>query len=423
MTASSKQILIHKDGATCPITSGTIQGLTQGQIGFFTPGGTVITTGGSAVDFMVAQGPVSGAQPRVSNVIKAGTALYITKKAYAAATAQVFKAGYQGSGSLNINFVQDGTYELKVMDLTTNTPPFPTSTAVVPTANLANQNPVMVADLVAGATNSQLLVNPALNAGQFAFVTVLSDITSVQAVTGNTGSEVNVTGTVTNGSAIVTLSAAFSGTGATTLAGGDWIRIGHATATTSPVYQILSVSSTTVTLTRPFVGTSASSVALGAILSANYPTTNSLAGFAVTITGNYFTGTNWYETIPNKMGFVACGQDLTGTPVSITTNFAAGSGSVSQVSKFENEELGYLGAENRIWFPYPNDVYAAQNVGSAAGYDLYTIGYNGIFSDKSAQGLYRNEPMELTIAVTNGTTVTTFETLIKEVTGISAFTS
>lgn len=416
MTASSKQILIHKDGATAAVQSGTIQGLTQGQIGFFKPDGTIILVGDNAeTDFVIAQGPVTGAQPRVSNVIAKGSAVYIRKKAYAALTKQVLIAGYQGSGSLNLNFVTDGTYELKVMNMTTNTPPFPTSTAVVPTANLAGQNPVMVADLVAAEANSQLLINPEINSGQYAFVEVLSNITSVQVVAAGPA---NVTGTVTNGSAIVTLSAVPT----TAVGAGDWLRIGHATATTSPVYKIASLVGTTLTLTRPFVGTSASGVALGAVLSANYPTTSSLAGLKVTITGNYFAGTNWYETIPNKMGFVACGQDLTGTPVSITTNFANGSGSVAQVSKIENEALGYLGAENRIWFPYPNDVYAAQNVGSAAGYIVYTIGYDNQFSDKSGQGLSRVEPLELYVAITDGTTVTNFENTLQDVTGLTLVT-
>jgi hypothetical protein len=418
MTASSKQILIHKQSATCPVTSGTIQGLTQGQIGVFSPAGTVLTGTPGTSDFVVAAGPITGAQPRVSNVIAKGSAVYLNKKVYAAGTNQVFVAGYQGTGSLNINFVTDGTYELKVMNMTTNTPPFPTSTAVVPTFNLAGQNPVMVADLVAAASNSQLLINPDLNGGQYAFVDVLSDITSVQLVDATSPTPVNITGTVTNGSTILTLSASAVG-GTTAIAAGDWIRIGSATAKTSPVYQIASVSTTTVTLTRPFVGTSASAVALGAVLSANYPTTASLAGLKVTITGDYFPGTNWYETIPNKMGFVACAQDLTGTPVSITTNYSAGSGSVAQVSKIENEALGYLGAENRIWFPYPNDVYAAQNVGSAAGYIVYTIGYNTQFGDKSAQGLYRVEPEELYLAVVTGTSVGTLETLLASVTGLS----
>ena len=64
--------------------------------------------------------------------------------------------------------------------------------------------------------------------------------------------------TVTNGSDVVTASGASHN-----VAVGDYLRIGHATATTSPIYKVIAVSTNDFTLDQPYQGATDSGVAAG----------------------------------------------------------------------------------------------------------------------------------------------------------------
>jgi len=375
------------------------------------------TTAGS-IPFFYGQGVPVGRNPRLSPIIKAGAVKSITKKGYTVPVQPVMIVGYQGSGSNNINFLaasgsQTVSYGIKIENLITLAPPFPKAYSQYTLRNgtVAYNNPVWVVDQLAKDLNQQLSVLPTIDGGQFALVDVLSNLTSVQLVT---SAPANITGTVTNNSNILTLSASAVG-GTTASAAGDWIRIGSATATTSPVYQIANVSTTTVTLTRPFVGTSASSVALGAILSANYPTTSSLAGLKISVTGSYFSANNYAAGKLNMMVNVPLLDQLAGTPEFVSTAMVYGSGTYNEVLKKEMQALGDIGVENRIWMPLPNDTYAVPGT----GYIGYSIYYENPVSDKSAQGQGRMEPGMLDIYIVDSTTVTNFEAALAAVSGVA----
>jgi hypothetical protein len=415
-------VLVHKSGESLGSQAANPSAIVDGALALYNGDTAAVlsatyTTSG-AIPFFYARGVVAGRNPRLSPIIKAGAVKSITKKNYAAPVQPIEVVGYTGSGSNSINFIAASgsstvAYGIKIENLITLAPPFPKAYAQYTLRNgvTAYNNPVWVCDQLTKDLNQQLSVMPSIDGGQFAFVDVLSNLTSVQLVT---SAPANITGTVTNGSNILTLSASAVG-GTTAIAAGDWIRIGHATTATSPVYQIASVSTTTVTLTRPFVGTSASSVALGAILSANYPTTSSLAGIKISVTGSYFTANSYAAGKLNTMINVPLMDTLAGTPITVTQAMVYGSGTYNEVLKKEMQSLGDIGVENRIWMPLPNDTYA-DPAGTYIGYSIY---YENSVADKSAQGQGRVEPGMLNIYVISGTTVTNFEAALAAVSGVA----
>lgn len=420
MAIPAKTVLIGKTAVALATGTTTITGLSDGQIGIFNPTGTIQTTGSQ--DIILASGAASGRNPRLTKIIRKGTTTAIYKRVYANPANQVWNIGYVGSGAATNNFVlptasYNPAYGLKVQNMSTIYPPFPTVYAqYTHKYGATNQNPLYVADQLALDLNNQLLVNSTTaSGGQYAYVDVLTNLTLATApfTAGGTA-----TVAYTNGSPTVVFTDSGTSTSfAAGLAAGCWIRIGSS-ATTDPVYQISSVVNTsatvtTVTLTRPFVGTSVTAGALTTIkvgASASIlPASDTLVGFRVTVAGNLFTSNNWAETKPNTMVNVVCTDNLASTVRSIGTSYLDGVGTVAQISKMERESMGYIGAENRTQLPYANDEYATAYAAAAAltspptaGYTVYTILVNETFSGHSAQGLQKNEPYHVELCVNSG---------------------
>jgi hypothetical protein len=389
-------------------------------------------------------GVPSGRNPRISPVIKAGAVKNVEFKSYTPTVQPVLIAGYQGSGVLTLNFLAASgsttvPYGIKIENLVTNVPPFPKAYAqftLTASKGAANQNPVYVADQLVKDLNSQLTIMPTIDGGQFGLVDVLSDITLATApATGGT-----VTVAYTNGSNVLTLTGTTLAHAAGLVAG-CWIRIGGS-ATTSPVYQIASVSAaggttTTVTLTRPFVGTTVTAGAIGTVnvgaSAAVLPTSSSLAGIKVTVTGNYFTANNYAASKPNTNVNIPLLDTLAGTPITVSQALVYGSGSANYVLNQEFQSLGNLGVENRIWMPLPNDTYATTNIGTGAeastpnnGFTVITLYYENSVADKSAQGQGRMEDGSLDICINNyqsGTTAQTMTNLVAMIASITGLPS
>ena len=433
----SKHVLIQKTGTTVTVASANPSLLADGTLAIYNGDtGAVLaatyTTSGT-IPFFVAQGAASGRNPRLSPTIKAGAVSSIVKKRYAAPVQPIYNIGYAGSGVLTINFLAaSGTstvpYGVKVENLVANVPPFPKAYAqftLTAAMGSANQNPVYVLDKLAKDLNQQLSVTPSIDGGQFALVDVLSDITLATAAATGT----SVTYAVTNNSDTLVITDTVALTNGTALVAGCWIRIGGSAAT-YPIYQIKSVTvtSTTVTtvvLTRPFVGTTATGVAIANLkvgsATSVLPTSASLAGLKVSVTGSYFT-TNAYAAGKLNMNVnIPVLDTLSGTPITNSTAGVYGSGTVDQVTKDEMSALGNLGVENRIWMPLPNDLYAAAY--NNAGYMAYTFNYNNLVKDYSAQGMNRSEPGTLTVYIDDAATITNWEAAILAVTGLSALTT
>ena len=424
----AKQVLVHKTSSTLLATGANPSVITDGQIAIYNgdTNAAVSSAVGLIPSFYVAQGVPTGRNPRLSPIIKAGAVKSITKKAYTAPVQPIEIIGYTGSGANSINFIAASgsstvPYGIKIENMVTLAPPFPKvySQYTLRQGVTAVNNPVWVADQLVKDLNQQLSVMPSIDGGRFALVDVLSDITLATApATGGTP-----TVAYTDGSATLVITSGSTLTNAAGLAAGCWIRIGGSAAT-NPIYQIASVTATstlitTVVLTRPFVGTSVTAGAIGTVMvgasAAVLPTTSSLAGIKIAVTGSYFTANSYAAGRLNTMINVPLMDTLAGTPITLTVPMVYGSGTYNEVLKKEMQALGDIGVENRIWMPLPNDTYAVSGV-EYIGYSIY---YENPVTDQSAQGIARVEPGTLDIYVVNGTTVTTFDSVLASITGVA----
>jgi hypothetical protein len=436
----AKHVLVNKTGAS--VDSSTVlvaapsspAALTDGQLAIFNGDTNAPIAEGSTpgvVSFYVAMGVPSGRNPRISPIIKAGAVKKIEFKSYTAPVQPVITVGYQGSGSNNINFISASgaatvPYGIKIENLITLAPPFPKAYAqfTLTAANGGstgaggNNNPVYVCDQLAKSLNSQLVGMPTIDGGQFANVEVLSNLATTTApYSGGTP-----VWAATNGSATITISGGTSLN--TTVAPNDWIRIGSSTAsgnTTFAIYQVatvtaISTTGSTLVLTRPYAGATVTGQAMANMSSTSTgPTSTSYAGLKISVTGSYFTSNAYASGKLNMMVNVPLQDTLAGTPQFVSTAMVYGSGTVSEVLKKEMQSLGDLGVENRIWMPLPNDTYAASNIGTGGtignGYSIFTLYYENSVSDKSAQGMGREETGMLDICVNNYRSATTVQSM------------
>jgi hypothetical protein len=459
----AKHVLVNKTGAASSDTALIVNSapspasLTDGQLAIYNAETNAPITNGATpglIPFYVAMGVPTGRNPRISPIIKAGAVKKIEYKAYTVPVQPVYTVGYTGSGSSSINFTQSSgtgtvSYGIKLENLTTLTPPFPKAysqyTLRYSSSSDPKNNAVWVCDQLAADLNNQLSVMPTIDGGQFALVEVLCNLTPDTAAA--TGS-VTPTFSIANNSNIITINVASGTVASTVLAPNVWLRI-NGTSTASynanelagAIYQVASVSgigtsTATVTLTRPYVGPSIvakSLVSTSLATATGSPSSSSLAGLRITVTGSYFTSNAYASGKLNSMINIPLMDQLAGTPISLTTPMVYGSGTVSEVLKKEMQALGEMGVENRIWMPLPNDTYAASNIGTGGnlignGYSVFSIYYENPVADKSAQGQGRIESGMLDICVNNfytGTTVqtlTAFGTTLGSITGISGGT-
>ena len=291
--------------------------LTSGQIGVYSLANdgtyTLITSAISAAQALlpvvIAQGVPAGKNIKMFTIQPGEKKAYLGTN-YVAPIPNVFVTGYDGvTAAYALPSGIAGTYDFKIQNLTYGNPPFPTvgSTPFFQTSAAATQ--IAIAESIVKDVNAQFLLsgNDVMPAQRFAFAEVLSAATTAAPVS-------TPTATVTNGSAIVTLS-----TTSTSIIAGVYIKFGSATATTAAIYKVLAVSGTTVTLEYPYVN---SSIAVGATLSglvtgfvAGATVVAANAGIRVTETGNTFNGSNVLEPMPNKILNVSCNVNLSGAPV------------------------------------------------------------------------------------------------------------
>lgn len=313
-----KNVLIGGNSAYTSAASPSL--LTSGQIGVYgidpsTGAMTLTTTANVAAqkaagyDFLIAQGVPAGKGLK-SFVIKNGMKKAYLASSYLAPVPNVFTVGYDGvTAAYSLASGAAGTYDFKIQNLTLGNTPYPTIGSTPFFQTSAAATPVAIANSIVKDVNYQMLTNNnnVMPEMKFAFVEVLSAATTAAPTS-------TPTATVTNGSTTVTLS-----TTSVDLVNGAYIKFGSATATTAAIYQIESVSGTTLTLASPYVNTS---IAVGASISglvtgfATAGTINAAnAGIRVTEFGNIFNGSQVLEPMPNKILNVSCNVNLSGTPV------------------------------------------------------------------------------------------------------------
>ena len=162
--------------------------------------------------------------------------------------------------------------------------------------------------------------------------------------------------TVTKGSRGATLNAA-----ATTFVVGDLLRIGGGT-TVSPMYRITALSTTAVTLDRPYTGTTAAGVTIEYVTAA----LAAAANYGVTITGVAapFDVNAFRDYYANR--FTATFSDSS-TLVTLTTGARNGNGVWQQVAMDEYMNYGFEGQNNQLATPALNrdQVVKIPGVGTA----------------------------------------------------------
>ena len=140
--------------------------------------------------------------------------------------------------------------------------------------------------------------------------------------------------TVTNGSKVVV-----SSDTSHALIAGDYVRIGHATTKTNPVYKVVSVSGANITLDQPFQGASASTVAAG-----EFAAGAEAAGIKITgLAQEWKLGLFKFDKITFDVTLDGFGT----TAAPATTAAAVGSGEGEQVAELEWFGTGSTGAPYR----------------------------------------------------------------------------
>lgn len=399
--------------------------LSAGQIGVYSLAAngtyTLITSAISAAQsllpIVIAQGPTSGRNVKMFTINPKSKLAYSTAT-YVAPVPNVFIAGFDGvTPTYNLVSGVAGTYNFKIQNLSSGNPPYSTygSTPYFQTSISATSNAVaeaIVKDINAQVLNAQTAVMPEQ---RFAFTSVLSNATTAQLVT---LAAADVTITTVNGSDIVTLFTSTAG-GTTEVVAGSYLRIGHATAKTVPVYKVKNVlSATSIQLETPYLnaqqalGTSTASVAAGWVIGDTV--TAAVAGIRVTEFGNRFNGSTVLEAQPNTIMNVSCSSNLSGTPVinnqtvtraymastgAVTTGiYTEGVGTAPQIFKKELWAAGYSGFGNRSFLPDNFPIYTVES----STYNTIGLQFKNVPNDYTATGISAGDTQEAILAIAAG---------------------
>lgn len=392
--------------------------LAAGEIGIYSmaPTGvlTLMTIAPSptqmALPIMIAQGPIAGRNIKSFVVQPKATSTYLST-AYTPPKPNVWTVGYDGvTATYDLVSNAAGTYGFKIQNTTMGNPPFPTlsSTPYFQTAGSATSAAVALAILKDVNTQALSAPNALFPYENFAFTEMLTSASTV-ATTGP------VTATVTNGSPNVTL----SGTSATEIVAGSYLKFGSATATTAAVYKVASVSGAAVVLETPYVN---AQVVVGTViagLTTGFATgaavAGATAGLRMTEYGNRFNGSQVLEPQANLIMNIACSVNLSGTPMlnnqtaakvytaasgapAIAAIYTEGTGTYGQIFKKELWAAGYSGFINRAFLPDNFPLYTVAGV----NYATFGLEYATSVRDYTAQGFKAGETLQAIIAVTDG---------------------
>lgn len=323
-----QQVLVGKDVAK---TTTSIAAIADGEIALFTPGGTMYTeaTADAGDVFGIYLGRAAALGPLKSTYFSKADVTRVTKKAYAAPTAQLDYIGTNGTtGSIAVlnNTVYRATIE---------------TDKGRPETNIGG---VYVKDMVyksdAGATQSEIALG-LTGSAYFNFSREAEETIAFAAICDNAG-VANDSGTgaitATKGSKVISAATDIDDD----MTAGDFIRFG--TATTAPMYKLVSFDTTanTATLDRPYAeatqvwGTTATewvSAALGA--AANW----GISLTAVTLSFNVGKMSDRISTWDLSLDSASFGA----TTLLNSTTAAPGTGTYRQVAELEWFANGNVG--------------------------------------------------------------------------------
>lgn len=419
-----KNVLIGTDVAYTTAANPSL--LTAGQIGVYSlaADGTytrifgAISAAQNLLPIVIAQGPSSGRNVKTFTINPKSKLAYATST-YVAPIPNVWVAGYDGvTSTYDMNSGVAGSYILSVKNLTTGNTPYPSMNASAFFNTTAAATSIAVSSEIAKQVNAQTMLdsNNVLGETRFVLANVLSGAATAQLVT---SAPANVTATTVNGSPIITLSASTAG-GTTAIVAGSYLRIGHATTTTVPVYKVKSlISATSIELETPYyntqqaLGTSTASVACGWVIAATVVA--AVSGVRFVEFSNRFNGSTYLEAQPNLIMNVSASGNLSGVVVqnnqTVARSYMAAAGTVTsgiyteglgtsaQIFKKELVAAGYIGFQNRTFIPDNFPIYTV----AASTYNTIGLQFKNIPSDYTATGVSAGDTQEAILAIAVGT--------------------
>ena len=383
-------LVIGKSSSTTVTNILNMNGLADGEIRLFTPGGKCIdnsvVTIAAGMKFVVAVGG-SDSKPRfVSEVIDGSKIQSIRSRAYTAATEQLDYIGYNGtSGSIeaiddNEYFVSvyvedylrsshDGRYNKHFNYISDSTAAQSEIALELAASGFRNFEKEVknagVPPILFKAICNDAAVDNIVDAG--AEYTHFKFVRGSKYVTG-TDSAGNATGTTLGTDEVET-----------TFVAGDFLRVGATTVTTADVYRVVAVTAGTATtplrieLDNPFRGattvvaataTSWISAALGAAADWGVSMTGQTLGFSV--------GKEFYK----KMRWTISPKEFGTTTITHSTAATEGSGVINQVKQTEWFLEGFKGETYRIGEPSIHTFVGVTDASvTGGGYDLTRIVY------------------------------------------------
>lgn len=327
--------------------------------------------------FRVVQCSLDGTRLHYSPWVNKNNLISKAYKAYNAVTQQITHLGYVGSGTGNIEAIDNNEYIVRILIensiLSRNKQMY--KFGAYKSGNAATSSEVAL-----GLTKN-LWENFKREPTETILFEAISSVTTVASSGG--------TFAVTKGSTIVTTvessgAAADAGKWSTdsyTLVVGDYIRFGHATTKTYPVYKITAITGAasaacTITLDRPYTGASNTALAASAVGCA--AAADGLAAtWGIQMTGiaatEFKAGVFDGSLVTFKVEPSNCGS----TGVTYGTPAVQGNGTRAQVQELEWFAQGNLGNKWRVDTP-PATMY--DNT-TAVTYNMYTLKFKSGTSD------------------------------------------
>jgi hypothetical protein len=348
-TFSQKDIQLLFIGAAATKTTGAISAMNDGEIVIFTPAGTRVTEATAATidKFIIVKKTANSGVPLVSGIINKNNIKLATRKVYVAATDEVVNIGYDGTSGA-IEAINDNEYHVRI------------SLRQGRTSNhggLYIKHGFYKSDLSATAYE---VASNLVSAIQNDFSKEPDKILKAEMLCDDAGTATTGTVTFVTGTRVIV----------TTVPGdfevGGLVRLG--TATTSPVYKIVSISGNNLTVSSKVESTSATlAIAAAEFVSA---ADAAAAEYGIKLTGvtqAYKVGKLDQDLQPNIFDVTLEGFGTTGNV--LTTAATAGNGTEKQVKALEFFCQGNEGDFLRMGEPLTFD----RRVEASGNYDLIDI--------------------------------------------------
>lgn len=317
MTAFSQigaqQLMI---GAAATKTTGAISAMNDGEIGIFTPSGVRVTeaTAATIKEFIIVKKTASGGIPLVSSPIKKANIKSAARKVYVTSTEQLSFIGYNSTlntGSFDV--INDNDYHIRIS---------------LRSGRTSNHGGLYMKHGFYTSDTSATQAEVSLNLFQ-ALVAEFSKEPDRVIQFSRINSAAS-TGTLAETYSPVYGSKYVNASAASTVTAGDYVRFG--TTDADPIYKVITVSGTVITLDTPYQGTTAVAVATDYITVA----TADAASFGIKMQGlalPYVTGKLAQDLQVNIFDVTL--ENFGSTLYTIQTAATPGNGTEKQVKELE----------------------------------------------------------------------------------------